>query len=57
MPFAALAIAGVAVFFIIRKWVKKKGTNELTLDNKKVMDEVEEEILSSMIEEERKKYL
>lgn len=57
MPFAALAIAGVAVYFIIRKWVKKKGTDELTLDNEIEKDEVEEEILSSMIEEERKKYL
>lgn len=57
MPFAALAIAGAAIFFIIRKWVKKKGTDELTLDNERVKDEVEEEILSSMIEEERKKYL
>lgn len=57
LPFAVLVIAGVAIFFIIRKWVKKKGSNELTQDNVKIKDEVEEEILSSMIEEERKKYL
>ena len=57
LPFAVLVIAGVAIFFIIPKWVKKKGSNELTQDNVKIKDEVEEEILSSMIEEERKKYL
>jgi cytochrome c-type biogenesis protein CcmH len=37
--------------------VKKKGTDEVTPDNENEKDEVEEEILSSMIEEERKKYL
>jgi cytochrome c-type biogenesis protein CcmH len=57
MPFAALGIAGVAIFFIIRKWVKKKGMEELTPDSKNQTDEVEEEILSSIIEEQRKKYL
>ena len=57
LPFAVLVIAGVAIFFIVRKWVKKKGPEELTSDIESVKDEVEEEILSSMIEEERKKYL
>jgi cytochrome c-type biogenesis protein CcmH len=57
MPFAALGFAGVAIFFIIRKWVKKKGMEELTPDSENQTDEVEEEILSSIIEEQRKKYL
>jgi cytochrome c-type biogenesis protein CcmH len=57
LPFAALGIAGLSLFFIIRKWVRKKGTDEETPENQEVTDEVEEEILSSMIEEERKKYL
>jgi cytochrome c-type biogenesis protein CcmH len=47
----------VAIFFIIRKWVKKKGIEELTPDRENQTDEVEEEILSSIIEEQRKKYL
>lgn len=57
MPFVVLILAGVAIFFIIRKWVKKKGTEVQTPDNESDKDEVEDEILSSMIEEERKKYL
>ena len=57
LPFVVLGIAGVAIFFLIRKWVKKKGPDEGTFDNDIDRDEVEEEILSSMIEEERKKYL
>jgi cytochrome c-type biogenesis protein CcmH len=57
LPFAALGIAGVSLYFIIRKWVKKKGPDEVTPDNEIEKDVVEEEILSSMIEEERKKYL
>ncbi|MEC1523027.1 cytochrome c-type biogenesis protein CcmH [Neobacillus niacini] len=57
MPFVVLILAGVAIFFIIRKWVKKKETEVQTPDNESDKDEVEDEILSSMIEEERKKYL
>ena len=57
LPFVVLGIAGVAIFFIIRKWVKKTGPDEGALDIDIDKDEVEEEILSSMIEEERKKYL
>lgn len=36
---------------------KEKGTDEVTPDHENQTDEVEEEILSSMIEEQRKKYL
>ncbi len=57
LPFVVLGVAGIAVFFIIRKWVKKKGTDEPVAECQNTEDEVEGEILSSMIDEERKKYL
>lgn len=57
LPFVVLGGAGVAVLFIIRKWVKKKKDDEPTPDIKSDKDEVEGEILSSIIDEERKKYL
>lgn len=57
LPFAALAAAGAALYFIIRKWVKKRGTEEPVTQYQNNEDEVEGEILSSMIDEERKKYL
>jgi cytochrome c-type biogenesis protein CcmH len=56
-PFVALGIAAVAVFIIIRKWVKKKGVDEPAAENYINGNEIEEEILSSIIDEERKKYL
>ncbi len=58
LPFAALGGAGTGVFFILRKWVKKNGNSEeeMMADNQ-LSDEVEDEILSSIIDEERKKYL
>lgn len=56
-PFAALGGAGTTVFFVIRRWVKRKSTN-MEEDEKAVeTDQVETEILTSMIDEERKKYL
>ncbi|MDN3016548.1 cytochrome c-type biogenesis protein CcmH [Paenibacillus sp. BSR1-1] len=57
IPFAVLGVAATALFFIIRKWVKRKGKVELITDYQNTEDEVEGEILSSMIDEERKKYL
>ncbi|MFL6555081.1 MAG: cytochrome c-type biogenesis protein CcmH, partial [Bacillus sp. (in: firmicutes)] len=57
LPFVVLGAAGIAVFFLIRKWVKKKGTDEYVAEYESTEDEVEGEILSSMIDEERKKYL
>ncbi|AGK54857.1 cytochrome c-type biogenesis protein [Bacillus sp. 1NLA3E] len=57
LPFAVMGGAGTGVFFVIRKWVKKKGTNEQGQEETQSHDEVEEEILSSMIDSERKKYL
>ncbi|WP_223591434.1 cytochrome c-type biogenesis protein CcmH [Neobacillus bataviensis] len=57
IPFAVLGVAAIALYFIIRKWVKRKGKVELITDYQNTEDEVEGEILSSMIDEERKKYL
>ena len=57
LPFVVLGVAGIAVIFLIRKWVKKKGTDEPVAEFESTEDEVEGEILSSMIDEERKKYL
>lgn len=57
LPFVALGGAAIAVFFVIRKWVKKKGTDELVSEDDSNKKDVESEILSSIIDEERKKYL
>jgi cytochrome c-type biogenesis protein CcmH len=57
LPFVALGAAAIAVFIMIRKWVKKKGMNEEVTENKMGEDEIEDEIISSIIDEERKKYL
>jgi cytochrome c-type biogenesis protein CcmH len=57
LPFVVLGLAAVSLYFVIRKWVKKKGSDEPILDNEIAPDEVVGEILSSMIDEERKKYL
>jgi cytochrome c-type biogenesis protein CcmH len=57
LPFVALGAGAVALLFVTRKWVKKKDTDELVTEHKSNEDEIEEEILSSIIDEERKKYL
>ncbi|MBU8916396.1 cytochrome c-type biogenesis protein CcmH [Bacillus sp. FJAT-29953] len=57
LPFVALGTAGGGLFFVIRKWVKRKGTEEPVMENQTTEEEVEGEILSSIIDEERKKYL
>lgn len=57
LPFVVLGAAAVAVFIIIRKWVKKKGPEEPVTETKSDEELIEEEILSSIIDEERKKYL
>lgn len=57
LPFVALGAAAIALLFVTRKWVKKKDTDELVTEHKSNEDEIEEEILSSIIDEERKKYL
>ncbi|MGF6948475.1 cytochrome c-type biogenesis protein CcmH [Neobacillus sp. B4I6] len=57
LPFVVLAAAGISLYFVIRKWVKKKASDEPVAEYQNTEDEVEGEILSSMIDEERKKYL
>lgn len=57
LPFAALGGAGATIFFLIRRWVKKSELGEQVIDENQETDEIEEEILSSIIDEERKKYL
>ncbi len=57
LPFAVLAVAAAGIYFVIRKWVKRKRTDEPAAEHQNSEDEVEDEILSSIIDEERKKYL
>ncbi|CAM3803332.1 cytochrome c-type biogenesis protein [Mesobacillus zeae] len=57
MPFAALGGAGTGVFVVIRRWVKRRDDTKTLEEDLKEADEVEGEIMSSMIEKERKKYL
>lgn len=54
LPFAGLGGAAILLFFIIRKCVKKKGKEVMEHDDE---NHVNREILSSIIEKERKKYL
>jgi cytochrome c-type biogenesis protein CcmH len=57
-PFVVLAGAGSGVFFVIRRWVRRKNDDDSTLfmDESLNKDETENEILQSMIDEERKKF-
>jgi cytochrome c-type biogenesis protein CcmH len=56
-PFVVLAGAGSGVFFVIRRWVRRKNDGETSvLDESLNKDETENEILQSMIDEERKKF-
>ncbi|PLR99897.1 cytochrome c-type biogenesis protein [Bacillus sp. T33-2] len=57
LPFAALGGAGTGLFFVVRKWVKRQGDDGLPSETVGEEDEVEGEIFSSMIDQERKKYL
>lgn len=57
LPFAVLGGAAILLFFIIRKWVKKKGKEEEAVMEHDDEKHVDREILSSIIGEERKKYL
>jgi cytochrome c-type biogenesis protein CcmH len=57
LPFVALGVAAAAIFFVIRKWVKRKGTDDSDTETTNEENDVESEILSSIIDEERKKYL
>jgi cytochrome c-type biogenesis protein CcmH len=57
LPFAAMGGAGTGVFFLLRRWVRSRNEETLHEEEMTIKDEIEEEILSSMIDEERKKYL
>ncbi|GHH96948.1 cytochrome c-type biogenesis protein CcmH [Neobacillus kokaensis] len=57
LPFVVIAVAAAAIAFVIRKWVKRKSIDEPEAETKKTEDEIEDEILSSIIDEERKKFL
>jgi cytochrome c-type biogenesis protein CcmH len=57
LPFAAMGGAGTGVFFLLRRWVRSRNEETLSEEEMTIKDEVEEGILSSMIDEERKKYL
>jgi len=57
LPFVAIGGAGTTVFFVIRKWVGRKSAIIEVDESSEVPDGVEKEILTSMIDEERKKYL
>lgn len=56
-PFVAIGGAGTAVFFALRRWVRRKAVNLTEAEDSQVTDKIEEEILTSMIDEERKKHL
>ncbi|SDZ67175.1 cytochrome c-type biogenesis protein CcmH [Evansella caseinilytica] len=57
-PFVALGVAGAGITLVIRRWVKKANTayEEAPSDSADKADEVENEVLKSIIDEERKKY-
>lgn len=57
-PFVVLAGAGSGMFFVIRRWVRRKNDDDTTMfmDESLTKDETENEILQSMIDEERKKF-
>lgn len=57
LPFVALGAAAAGIYFVIRKWVKRKGINEPVPEDRNHENGVEDEILTSIIDEERKKYL
>lgn len=56
VPFAAIGGAGTGIFFLIRRWVRRQQDANNQEDTFELEDEVESEIISSMIEKERKKY-
>ncbi|WP_053364067.1 cytochrome c-type biogenesis protein [Bacillus sp. FJAT-27251] len=57
LPFAAIGGAGTGIFLLLRRWVNSRGKESTPEEDLAIEDEVEEEIISSIIDEERKKYL
>ncbi|WP_241657789.1 cytochrome c-type biogenesis protein [Anaerobacillus alkaliphilus] len=56
LPFVALGVAGIGIVFIIRKWVAGYKEEETSFEARSEEEELEDEIVKSMIDEERKKY-
>ena len=55
-PFLILIAATLLVYILIQKWVKKRNSLPTEKIKPSTLDETENEILLSVIEEERKKY-
>jgi cytochrome c-type biogenesis protein CcmH len=56
LPFVVLGGAGVGIIFIIRRWVAGYKEEDTLFEERSVEEELEDEIVKSMIDEERKKY-
>ncbi|QOY37424.1 cytochrome c-type biogenesis protein [Anaerobacillus isosaccharinicus] len=56
LPFAVLGVAGVGIVFVIRKWVAGYKEEPILFEELTEEQELEDEIVKSMIDEERKKY-
>lgn len=54
-PFALLLIVSLLVFFLIKKWKKNNGND--SVDGVESVQDVGNDIYSSLIDEERKKFL
>lgn len=56
LPFVVLGSAGAGVIYAIRKWIMKTDQTEEVTSHSSDLDETEDEIVKSIIDEERKKY-
>ncbi|OIJ20406.1 cytochrome c-type biogenesis protein CcmH [Anaerobacillus alkalidiazotrophicus] len=56
LPFFVLGTAGTGLFYVIRKWIKVNSGSENMSSETNDIDEAEDEIVKSIIDEERKKY-
>jgi cytochrome c-type biogenesis protein CcmH len=56
IPFLVLGSAGTGIFFVVRRWILGNVAVENVSNESEVVDETEDEIVKSIIDEERKKY-
>lgn len=56
LPFAVLGFAGVGIVFVVRKWIAGKQEEVSLFQERTEEEQLEDEIVKSMIDEERKKY-
>ncbi len=56
LPFVVLGAAGIGIVFIIRKWVAGYKDESFLTEERTEAEKLEDEIVKSMIDEERKKY-